>query len=117
MNTFTINGEQIEITDEQLAMLKKGTIGGKQVKEITDLIGKAWFIRTVTYHTVGRIVGIVANMFVMEESSWVADSGRFMDALKTGKLNEVEPTGQCLVSVNSIVDIFAWNHKLPTEQK
>lgn len=117
MNTITINGEQLEITDEQLAMLKAGTIGGKPVKEITDLIGKSWYIRTVTYHTVGRIVGIVANMFVMEESSWVADSGRFMDALKTGKLNEVEPTGSCLVSISSVVDMFVWNHKLPAEQK
>ena len=53
----------------------------------------------------------------LSDASWVADSGRFMDAIKNGTLSEVEPVGAAFVNVAAITDAFPWNHDLPTKQK
>ncbi len=83
-----------------------------------DLIGKKIFIRTVTMYHTGRIVEVDDRFIVLEDAAWVADTGRFSDALKTGELSEVEPVeGLVRVSLGAVVDIFEWNHELPREQK
>ena len=87
------------------------------VSQLEDFIGEKLFIRTVTYHLVGKVVKIVGNFFVLSNASWIADSGRFMQAIKEGTLDEVEPVGQAFVNINSITDAFPWNHALPTKQK
>jgi len=89
----------------------------KDKKETPFKIGESYFIRTVTYHTVGKLKEITGDFLVFTEASWVADSGRFMNAIKNGKLSEVEPTGDCIVNINSIVDAFPWKHELPKDQK
>lgn len=81
------------------------------------VVGSSYFIRTVTYHQVGRVAAIDGPFLILEDASWVADSGRFMQAIKDGNLNEVEPVGDAIVSVGSIVDAFPWVHELPKEQK
>lgn len=83
-------------------------------------IGKNYFIRTVTHHLTGRLVKVTAQELVLEEAAWIADDGRFHDALKTGKLNEVEPfpqDEQVLVGRGSLIDAVVWKHALPKEQK
>jgi hypothetical protein len=119
MNLITINGEQVEVSDELLEKIKREA--GKDIisyfESYKDFVGNKWYIRTVTYHSVGKIVKIVGSLFMMEQASWVADSGRFMQAIKEGKLDEVEPVGKMFLAINSIIDIFPWNHNLPTEQK
>lgn len=79
--------------------------------------GRAYFIRTVTYHLIGVVKTITGDFLELDEASWVADSGRFMQAIKSGNLNEVEPVGEAVVNLNSITDAFPWNHALPKEQK
>lgn len=110
--------KQIEISDETYEKIKD-QLGGEDIKEIDvfeDLIGEKYFIRTVTYHIVGKIVKQVGHFFVLKNASWVADSGRFTQAIKDGELDEVEPTGDTLININSVVDMFPWKHKLPTNQ-
>jgi hypothetical protein len=92
--------------------------------DITELTGKKVFVRTVTNYYTGRLVstataaGSVQDFLHLEEAAWVADTGRFADALKTGKLNEVEPfPGDCWVSTGAVVDISEWHHELPRTQK
>ena len=81
-------------------------------------IGKQYFIRTATYHSVGRLVKVFPNELVLENASWVADSGRFNNALKTGELNEVEPfVAPVIIARGGIIDATEWNHDLPTEVK
>jgi hypothetical protein len=80
-------------------------------------VGKAYFIRTVTYHLVGELTAIVEGFLLLKDASWVADSGRFMQAIKHGTLNEVEPVGDALVNIDTITDAFPWVHALPTGQK
>ncbi len=82
-----------------------------------ELLNTKLFIRTVTYHLVGEVKKIEDGFIQLENASWIADSGRFMNAIKDGTLNEVEPVGKAFVSLGSIVDMFPWKHTLPTEQK
>lgn len=82
-----------------------------------ELVGKKLLIRTVTYFSVGKVEQVQDGFIKLSTASWVADTGRFHNAIKDGKLNEVEPVGEMYVSLGSIVDMFPWQHELPTEQK
>ena len=88
-----------------------------QVEELEQFVGKKLFIRTVTYHLTGRVVRIVAGFAELENAAWIAESDRFMDTIKSGKLKEVEPVGQAWVNLDAITDMFPWKHDLPQEQK
>lgn len=109
----------IEISDElaeQLATeLCEG--GATDITALSDFVGRKLFIRTVTYHLVGKVKAVSGNLIELTDASWVADSGRFMQAIKDGKLNEVEPVGRCWVNFNAITDMFPWEHTLPRDQK
>ena len=80
-------------------------------------IGGAYFIRTVTYHLTGRVTTISGGFLVLEDAAWIADSGRFTQALQNGTLSEVEPVGKAIVNLQAITDAFEWKHALPTTQK
>jgi hypothetical protein len=111
---------QIEISKETYEKLKDQLFeDGKtfELKELDDLVGKKLFIRTVTYHLTGKVKSRVGNFLSLEDAAWIADSGRFMNAIEDGELNEVEPVGDAWVNMDSIVDMFPWKHKLPKEQK
>ena len=88
-----------------------------EVNAFNGFIGKKLFIRTVTYHCTGLVTSVFDGFIELEDSAWIADSGRFADALATGELSEVEPTKRMWVAIASIVDIFEWEHDLPLEQK
>jgi hypothetical protein len=85
--------------------------------ELPFAVGKSYFIRTVTYHLLGKVEKVSGNFLVLSEASWVADSGRFSKSIKDGELNEVEFCGDAIVSITSICDAFPWAHKLPKETK
>lgn len=109
----------LEVSDETFELIKN-RIGLDEVIEVDkleDFVGKKLFIRTVTYHMVGEVTKLVGKFFQLKNASWVADSGRFMNAIKEGTLDEVEPVGSAWLNTDSIVDIFLWKHKLPTSQK
>ena len=109
----------IEISDDTWAKIKDQVEadGGKEVNTYEDLVGAKWYFRTVTYHSVGEVVKIVGRFAYLKNASWVADSGRFMQAIKDGTLSEVEPVGKAFVNLDTVVDFFPWKHQLPTEQK
>ena len=112
MKTLEISEETYEKIKNQLGEDEK-----LEINDYADLIGKNWFIRTVTYHCTGHAVKFVGKFLQLEDAAWVADSGRFMDFIKKGEVNEVEPVGSMFVNIDSIVDFFPWKHKLLTEQK
>ena len=81
-------------------------------------IGKAYFIRTVTYHTTGRVTDVIDGFVELEDAAWIADSGRWTQAINEGILSEVEPVdGKVWINSGSIVDVCEWRHPLPREQK
>lgn len=79
-------------------------------------VGTKVFIRTVTYHYLGCIEAVTDSDIVLSDASWVADSGRWSNALTTGELSEVEPyPDKCVVSRAAIVDWSEWQWELPRE--
>jgi hypothetical protein len=103
----------------------------KEIKQIRTLlnsfggpshpyqVGKNYFIRTVTHHLTGQLVKITLKELVLEKAAWIADDGRFHDALKTGILNEVEPfpqDEQVIVGRGALIDAVVWKHELPSAQ-
>jgi hypothetical protein len=70
-------------------------------------MGKVYFIRTVTYHLTGRIKWVGQTELVITEAAWIADSGRFSDALKKEEFDEVEPFpvgSEVIIGRQSIID-------------
>lgn len=86
--------------------------------DITSLTGENVFVRTVTHYYTGRLASCEGGWLHLEFAAWVADTGRFADALKSGVLEEVEPyPDDCWVAAGAAVDICRWGHPLPREQK
>ena len=82
------------------------------------LIGKNVFIRTVTHYYTGKLEKIEDGFATLSTAAWVADTGRFADALKNGTLSEVEPfPGPVSVGLGAVIDASEWTHPLPTEQR
>ena len=81
--------------------------------------GKNIFVRTLSYHQIGKYMGVKDGFLMLKDASWVANSGRFNEALISGNLEEVEPfrEGIILVGIMSIVDVCEWVHELPREVK
>jgi hypothetical protein len=77
------------------------------------------FIRTITHHYTGILLNVANGFIALEKCCWIADDGRFSDAMNKGTLKEVEPfilEEKVCISIGSIVDISEWKHELPIEQ-
>lgn len=83
-------------------------------------VGENYFIRTVTHHFTGKLVEVHAGELVLEQAAWIADDGRFADAVSKGAFNEVEPfppEARVIVNRGSLVDALKITFKLPCSQK
>jgi len=109
----------IEVSDTTYEKIKQqlGEDSFKEINSLKDMIGEKYYFRTVTYHLTGRVKKVVGSLLELENAAWIPDSGRFMNAIKEGKLNEVEPVGRAYVNIDTVTDIFPWTHLLPEKQK
>ena len=101
----------------------------KEIKHIQSLlkgpetaspyrVGENYFIRTVTHHYTGNLIRVTPKELVLKDAAWIADDGRFMNALKEGKLNEIEPfQDDVVIGRGAVLDATIWRHPLPREQK
>lgn len=69
-------------------------------------IGKKYFVRTVTMHLTGELTFVGSQELVMKDAAWIADSGRFHEAIRdVSKCSEVEPfAAPVIIGRGSIVD-------------
>ena len=69
-------------------------------------IGKTYLIRTVTMTDTGVLIAVTPQELVLKDAAWIADTGRFADALKSAQFNEVEPfpDGKVIIGRGSIID-------------
>ena len=81
-------------------------------------IGSVYLIRTVTMIDTGRLVAVTDQELVLEDAAWIADTGRFSDALKKSEFGEVEPcpNGRVIVGRGSVIDAVQIN-VAPRRQK
>lgn len=83
-------------------------------------VGENYFIRTVTFHFTGKLIEVYPEELVLLEASWIADSGRYADALKSGNFSEVEPYPEgrkVVVGRGAIVDASIQDTPLPRKQQ
>jgi len=93
-------------------------LGGSNSQDESPYVtGEKYLIRCVTMFYTGRIIRETANELVLDDTAWIASTGRFHDALKTGKLDEVEPfVSPVIIPKSTIVDASVWTHDLPRSQ-
>jgi len=55
-------------------------------------IGNAVFIRTITNFYTGRVADVVGAFVVLDDAAWIADTGRFSQAVNGEEpFSDVEP--------------------------
>lgn len=92
---------------------QKSRFGGDE--SVSPLrVGNQVFIRCVTHYYTGRIVYLDKEEIVLVDACWIADTGRFSEALKTGKFQEVEPfCHPVTVSRGGLIDATDFPYELP----
>lgn len=91
-------------------------------KQSAFVVGKNYFIRTVTHIDVGKLVRIVGDDLVLVDACWVADTRRYADIFKHGFTIEAElepyPDGEeVIVNRGALIDAIEWKHDLPRKQQ
>ena len=81
-------------------------------------IGKPYLIRTVTMIDTGRLIAVTDKELVLEDAAWIADTGRFADAVAKAEFGEVEPfpIGRVIVNRAALIDAVVIN-KVSMSQK
>ena len=74
-------------------------------------VGANYLIRTVTMIDTGRLVEVHPTELVLEDAAWIADTGRFSEALTLEKFDEVEPfpSRRVIIGRGSIIDAVQIN--------
>jgi hypothetical protein len=83
------------------------------------IIGKNYFIRTVTHHYTGKLESVFDKEITLSSVAWIADSGRFQQALETSNFSEVEmyPKDVTVIIGRGAILDCSEIVKLPTTQK
>jgi len=84
-----------------------------EVTGLEDLVGEKLFIRTVTYHWVGKVKKLIGGIIELEDASCVFDSGPFKEAFGKGNLENSEYSGQQFINLSTVSDFSIWKHSLP----
>lgn len=81
-------------------------------------VGLNYLIRTVTMIQLGKLIRVTEKELLLSDACWVADTGRFHEALESGKLDEVEMFQRdVIVGRGAIVDATEWLSDLPEKSK
>ena len=81
-------------------------------------IGANYLIRTVTMIDTGRLVAVTPQELVLEDAAWIADTGRFAQAVEKAEFGEVEPfpDGRVVIGRGAIIDAVEIT-QVPRSQK
>ena len=103
---------------KQIRALLGESVAGSGSSDTSLRVGEKVFIRTVTHYYTGEIEAVTATDIRLKDAAWIADTGRFSEALTKGVLGEVEPYPRgCIVMRAGISDVSPWTHALPREVK
>jgi hypothetical protein len=94
MGAAALLSERYQMTDQELdtaikvmaLMMRRENNPSSRWK-----IGANYFIRTVTHHLTGKLVDIDDHELWLKDAAWIADDGRFAQAISTCEFKEVEP--------------------------
>lgn len=83
-------------------------------------VGKNVIVRTVTMIYTGKLVAATNSDFVLTECSWIPETGRYMDFVANGTVNECEPYPDDLevfINRGALLDMCELKGSLPRKQK
>jgi hypothetical protein len=83
-------------------------------------VGENVFLRKITMILTGRVVATYDTYIELDNASWIADTGRYANAVRSGEFSEVEPYPDNLVvkvPLGDLVDGFVAPWPLPRTQK
>lgn len=82
-------------------------------------IGEPYLIRTVTMILTGRIVAVGPQEITLLDAAWIADTGRYMQAVASAEFCEVEPypDGQAVIVGRSAIIDATRIGSLPRKQR
>ena len=84
------------------------------------VLGRSYFIRTITNYFTGRLIAVYNNELVITSAAWIPDCGRLADFLNKGTPTECEPfpdAAEVIISKSSVIDCVPFVHPLPGVQK
>ena len=92
--------------------------GTRQTDNSAWEIGKNYLIRTVTMIDTGRLVAVTEHELVLEDAAWIADTGRFAQAVECAEFGEVEPfpAGRVIIGRGAVIDAVQIR-QVPRSQK
>jgi len=81
-------------------------IGSGGMADHPYVIGANYLIRTVTMIDTGRVVRVTTHEIILKDAAWIADTGRFAQAVATSNFDEVEPfpNGEVIVGRGAVID-------------
>jgi hypothetical protein len=83
-------------------------------------VGANYFIRTVTHHYTGKLVEVFTHELVLVDAAWIADDGRFAQAVAKTEFLEIEPYpdgAEVIIGRGAILDAVKISGALPRVQK
>jgi hypothetical protein len=81
-------------------------------------IGANYLIRTITMIYTGKLEEVYEKELVLSTCAWIADTGRWTQAVEKGTFSEVEPYPNKTVIINRevVLDACLIDFPLPTKQ-
>lgn len=122
MSKIKITDEEVEVNGKIYVPKELLTTTQKVIEldgnESVWEVNKNYLIRTVTMIQLGKLKKVTDKELVLSDACWVADTGRFNQALEKGTLNEVEMfQGDVIVGRGAIIDATEWLTNLPKLSK
>jgi hypothetical protein len=113
-SVIAVDGVVTEIIDGQAT-------GDFRSKASPFLLGQKVFLRKVTMIDTGVIVAVYDDYLVLVQAAWIADTGRYANAMQDGPtvFAEVEPypaAKAIICALGDFVDGFHPDWDLPTKQ-
>jgi len=111
------DNETTEVVEDDFVPMRTEYPGSISNDQHCYPVGRKVMIRTVTHYTVAWLVAVYDQELVVERAVWIADTGRWTEALFNGSLKEAEPfpPGEVIIGRGAIIDVTLWNHAIPTD--
>lgn len=107
-----------EQTQQELIKAALPMLFNQQKEELPYYVGQKIFVCTVTKYFTGEVESITGKYVKLKDAAWIADTGRFADALTKAEFSEVEPYPNGLsFHVDNVIDFSEWEGPLPRKQK
>ena len=119
--------DKLTVADvRQLAGMAAAFLGNAPQAAMTDasgsayVIGRNYLFRTVTHIVTGKLLRIHSDGLIVTDAAWIADTGRYAQAVATGSFSEVEPYpdgAEVVINATAMIDAVEINGALPRSQK